>query len=286
MRRTLLHRILAMAEAVALCALLLIPCASPALAEQAEEPEEDRVYSRVIDVPGIGELPYYAQNDPMWGAMAYRPKRTSAFISMRVGGCGVTAVAMAVARQLSADELVTLAIKSRDVKKGFPICECSVNGYQHRSDEHEVFTPRTGEEYAQWLPAVIAGYAAGNNKRRLAFVSEGGGTKVKVCEEIADAYELMYRGSHDWDEVTQALQNGWSVVTTVSKGIFTTGSHFLCIAGVADGYIYILDPLMRDEYPTDKKKVLEIVEPGLVRAKEEDRLRLGLSGFYMMKRAN
>ena len=41
--------------------LLSLMAASVAYAE-----EEAPSYSRIIDVPGIGPLTYYAQNDPEW----------------------------------------------------------------------------------------------------------------------------------------------------------------------------------------------------------------------------
>ena len=69
----------------------------------------------------------------------------------------------------------------------------------------------------------------------------------------------------------------------MTKGIFTTSSHYLVIANIDDEYIYLLDPWMRTEYELDRKHRLEVLEPGLLRAKVEDFNRLGLYGFYMMK---
>ena len=188
--------------------------------------------------------------------------------------------------QLSPEELPALVEHARKPEVGFIMCECAVNGNQHRGIEHEPFAPQTPEEFAQWLPCVIAGYSAGNNTMKLKYAAEQGGTKVVLCRAIAQDYGLDYQPVHTWEEAVAGLEEGYSIVTTVSKGVFTAASHFLCVASVTDGYIYILDPLMREKYDTDKRHVLEVVEPGLVRAKEEDLLQLGLAGFYMMKRVD
>ena len=50
-----------------------------------------------------------------------------------------------------------------------------------------------------------------------------------------------------------------------------------------DGYVYVLDPLMRESYDTlDKKHLLEVVEPGLVRARLSSLSSLNFSGFYII----
>ena len=263
---------------LALIVLFALACAQLSLAE------EELIYSRVIDVPGAGELMYYAQNDPQWATMGYSKPSANRHPIMKASGCGPTSAAMAVARQLSDEELLSLTEHARDPERGFPICECSV-GWAKHGGEHEVFTPRTGEEYAAYLPAIIGAYSAGNNERRLWHCAESGATNVGFFKELAITYGLQYRGTHDWDEMVAAIADGYSVVTAVAKSPFTSRSHFMFIASVTDGYIYILDPLMRDEYPEDKRHVIEIVEPGLLRVAEADRARAGLTAFYMMKRA-
>ena len=58
----------------------------------------------------------------------------------------------------------------------------------------------------------------------------------------------------------------------------------MVIAAADEEYVYILDPLMREGYERDTSHLLEVVEPGLVRGKTKDMLRMGLSSFYTMKR--
>lgn len=241
--------------------------------------QEETAYSRTVDVPGVGPRAYYAQNDPKWDTIQYVD---SPRLSMGQAGCAPTALAIALAGQLGEEELPSLAAAARDPQKGFRLCACSVKAKWHRGD-HEVICPQTGAEYAEWLPVVVAGYAAGNNEGGERFSREHG-TSVVLIESFAKACGLEYRSTNDWDEVKRALSEGYSVVTTVGRGVFTGSSHYLCLASVTDGYVYVLDPLMRESYKEDRSGVLEVVEPGLVRAKEEERLKLGLSGFYMIRK--
>ena len=87
----------------------------------------------------------------------------------------------------------------------------------------------------------------------------------------------------DWSQARQALDAGYSVITTVTAGVFTETSHYLFLAGVDGGYLYILDPLMRENYDAlDKNHILEVVEPGLIRASLNNLDKLRLSSFYVI----
>lgn len=260
---------------ITLCALLLL---SPIAALAEEEP----AYSRVIDVPGAGPLQYYAQNDPVWARTIYEPYRSSHYRPFKDTGCGPSAAAMAIARQLDADQLPDLIASARDPEKGFPYCACSVNGY--RCDRsHELTTPATGEDFLSHLPIIFASYAAGNNESQTKYRTEITATSISVFSSLADAYHLHYKGTREWDKALVALKAGCSVITTVSKGIFTPASHYLFIASVDDGYVYVLDSFMRENYDElDRRHILEVVEPGLVRASLSDLNRLGFSGFYII----
>ena len=90
----------------------------------------------------------------------------------------------------------------------------------------------------------------------------------------------------DWDEAYQALQEGYSIITSVTKGIFTETSHYLVIAHADEDYIYLLDPWMREAYDGFNVHRFEVMEPGLLRAKTKDFVHLGLYGFYMMKKVD
>ncbi|MDO5377892.1 MAG: hypothetical protein Q4G52_06115 [Clostridia bacterium] len=260
---------------VAIAAALFVSFAGWALAQEAVS-----AYSRTIRVEGIGDLPYYAQNDPQWADIPYEPRGSESRRSMEDGGCGPTALAMAVARQLPEERLPELLSHAANPERGFPYCACSVGAYRHRGD-HEVAFPTEPADFAGALPVIFASYATGNNdhwaKMRRAGVS---GTSLPLMDMICEAYGLRYEPYQDWEDALGALEDGFSVITTVTEGIFTETSHYLCIAGVADGFVYLLDPLMRSEYPRDRQGRLEVVEPGLVRTKLEEAEKLRLYGFY------
>lgn len=258
-----------------LLAALLFSCAA-----QAEE--EAAAYSRIIDVPGIGPLPYYAQNDPEWARSAYEPLRSSNFRTFQMSGCGPTAAAMAIARQLPAERLPDLLAFARSPEKGFPYCPCSVNN--HKCDRtHPVSYPTTAEDFFSHLPVIFGSYASGNNHQRTLYRKEFTATSISLFSALAEDYGLHYKAVRDWAQARQALDAGCSVITTVTAGVFTETSHYLFLAGVSGSYLYILDPLMRENYDAlDKNHILEVVEPGLVRASLGQLDKLRLSSFYII----
>ena len=257
--------------------LLSLMAASVAYAE-----EEAPSYSRIIDVPGIGPLTYYAQNDPEWARSAYEPQNSSNFRTFQMNGCGPTAAAIAIARQVPAERLPDLVDYARSPAKGFPYCPCSVNN--HKCDRtHPVSYPTTAEDFYSHLPVIFGSYAAGNNRRGTLYRKEFTATSISLFSARANDYGLYYKAVRDWSQASQALDAGYSVITTVTAGVFTETSHYLFLAGVDGGYLYILDPLMREDYDAlDKNHILEVVEPGLIRASLNNLDKLRLSSFYVI----
>ena len=249
--------------------------------EEAAE-EEPLVYSRMVSIPGLGEIMYYAQNDPAWSEMVYEAKYSEKRNRMRGAACGPTSLAMAIARQLPDEDLPKLLAEAKHQNLGFRFCQCSVTKDYHSGD-HDFIDPRTPEDFKQYLPVIFASYATGNNIHYQQYRYSGAGTNNSIFQALSQYYGLTYKSTHDWEVARAALEDGYSVITTVTKGIFTTTSHYLYIAGIADGYVYILDSLMRTEYPNDRKHRLEVVEPGVVRAPVDEVAGLQLYGFYMMK---
>lgn len=264
---------------IALCPML------PALGEPTPCPEGEieLIYSRVIDVPGVGPWPYYAQNDPLWGDSIYEPVKSKNWRVFRWAGCGPTAAAIAISRHVAPEKLNALLEYKSPYADGYSFCPCSINGY--RCDRtHELSTLVSAEDFESHLPVALAIFAAGNNTGRTKFRSEASGTSISFFKAIAEAYQLEYAGSRHWEDAVSALKEGYSIITTVNKGAFTTDSHYLILAHVDDEWIYVLDPYMRESYAEmDTKGLLEIVEPGLVRAKASDLSRLGFSGYYMFR---
>ncbi|MDO4484243.1 MAG: hypothetical protein Q4C54_07380 [Clostridia bacterium] len=73
-----------------------------------------------------------------------------------------------------------------------------------------------------------------------------------------------------------------SIVSTGGTGSpYTGGGHYMVAAAADDTYIYILDPYMKEDYSkTDKRHVIEVLEPGLLRVKIADWRSLALYGSY------
>ena len=267
---------------VLLLFLFLMPTA---WAEAADAQEEPLVYSRYIDVPGVGPWYYYAQNDPEWGRSYYEPAGENHYRRFNNSGCGPTSLAIALTRQLDPEDFVALLDKRDPRTKGFLYCSCSIN-HIHCFERHEPTYVTTPEEFLHNLPRVLGAYAAGNNYDFHLYRNDFSGTSLNLFPKIAEIFGLDYVGTSKWEVAEEKLKEGYSVITTVTKGIFTTSSHYLVIANIDDEYIYLLDPWMRTEYQLDRKHRLEVLEPGLLRAKLEDFNRLGLYGFYMMKNLN
>lgn len=277
-----------------LAALLLLLLFAAAAAEETEEVFE--AYSRVVDVPGVGPVQYYAQNDPAFAAMFYEPHGSSRRRTFEAGACGPTVAAMAIARQVDTADLPTLNAHARDVQKGFPFCACSINGY-HCDDayrkrkgiadpDHFTLTPESPDEFLRWLPVICASYAAGNNDRYTRLrVPYYDGTEIELFHMLAEDYGLSYHATRDWDVAMDALREDASVITTVSQGIFTNGSHYLFLAGADDEYLYIMDSDMRAAYRKDRRGYLEVLEPGLARVRHEDAPYTGLTSFYIIRSA-
>ncbi len=259
---------------LALCLLLLFGCTGFA--------QEDSEYSRVVDVPGRGPMQYYAQNDPQWARSLYEPVYSKNYRIFKDSGCGPTSVAMAIACQVPSERLPELIAFARKPEEGFPFCSCSVNGY--RCDRtHELTYPTAGEDFLSHLPVIFASYATGNNTRRAKYRTEDTATSILLFPSLAESYGLQYLAVREWEDARAAIEAGASVITTVSRGIFTPVSHYLFLASVDEEWIYILDPYMRENYDElDTKHILEVVEPGLVRAKLSDFDRLGFSGYYVL----
>lgn len=252
-----------------LCAAMLF---SHALAQE-------QAYSRTIEIEGIGPIHYYAQNDPLWASMVYEPRGAQTARTMLSSGCGPTAAAIAIDRQVSGEGLASLNDHTSRPERGFRFCACSVNEFFHY-DCPGLYEAATAEGFEAYLPVIIASYATGNNDQRERFRGDGPGTPITLFRSLCEAYGLEYRPCATWEDACEAMRSGYSVITSVTRGIFTGSSHYLCLAGVCGGYLYILDPFMREAYPDDTKHLLSVVEPGLVRVRLEDVNKLELCGFY------
>lgn len=224
-------------------------------------------YSGVVEVPGKGAMRYYAQNDPLWGALAYERKETPSRRPFRDGGCGPTAGAMAIANLIPEKDLIAIAAYA---KQEYSLCSCSLNR-DKCNKRHARYVLTTQRDYVRFLPLVFGDFATGNNSFGVYSRGESQGTGTGFLYDIAKVYGVSVVATPDFSLAVQALRNGDTVVGHASRGgAFTNTGHYLLLAHIDDRKVYILDPLCRDAYNTSQGKKIEIIQPGLVALTFED----------------
>lgn len=248
---------------------------------QTAEPMREFFASRetvsgYINVPGRGEMYYYAQNDPRWAEMRY-----NLYNKLRRGhtlagaGCAPTAFAMLLRAVVPFERLSDLFEVSYK-GGGYTFCICSSQPTLC-SGAHTQFTAETAEDLADYLPIVIASYQGGNNQSR-----RSGNV---ILKPLLTSLDIPFTYTTDRSIALEALKDGAVIFsnTGTAASPFTSSGHYVVLASYDDGFIYVLDPYYRDSYDkSDKKHVLELIQPGLVRAHEADFKRLYCSGFVIV----
>lgn len=247
-------------------------------------------FSRVIDVPGRGPMQYYAQNDPIWKDMLYEERGSKKNRRLSGSGCVPTSLCIVMANlvpdadtywQMGADVLTG----DPDATRSFIFCVDSVNQYFCRHT-HAPYTLQTGEEFRRYLPVAMASFAAGNNCWGNSWRLQSGGTSSGFYARIAEIFGLKLTVASGWDEAITFLQNGGIAVVTTGEGNpYTGGGHYMAAVAADDDYLYIMDPYMKDDYSkTDKRRLITIIEPGLIRVNLSDMRQLQLAKFYLFEK--
>ncbi len=235
--------------------------------------------SGIVEVPGKGAMRYYAQNDALWGDLIYEHPNVTGHRPFRDSGCGPTAIAMAVVQLLPETELASI---SSFAKRSYSLCSCSINK-SHCFHNHARYYLTSQQDYLRFLPLVFGDYAAGNNTQNQVSRNSNVGTSNALGGHIAQVYGLGYRITQNYDEAVLALQKGAAVVAHASKGsAFTTTGHYVLLAHVDDSFLYVLDPLCREEYKTSISRKLNILQPGLVSLANKDVSSAGKFSSFMI----
>ena len=204
--------------------------------------------SRTVNVPGRGEMQYYAQNDPVWAAMRYEARKSKQARPFGQGGCGPTSMAMAIANLVPEESLGGISAYAR-VENGYTFCTCSVNQYfcNHRHAQYKLETPA---EFRRYLPLAIASFATGNNIWGETSRGDGGGTNTAFMKRVTEAYGLYFTLTKDRELALSALADGAMVIASTGgkASPFTGGGHYLTLASVYEGRLYILDPYLKADY--------------------------------------
>ena len=241
--------------------------------------------SRTVNVPGRGEMQYYAQNDPVWAAMRYEARKSKQARPFGQGGCGPTSMAMAIANLVPEESLGGISAYAR-VENGYTFCTCSVNQYfcNHRHAQYKLETPA---EFRRYLPLAIASFATGNNIWGETSRGDGGGTNTAFMKRVTEAYGLYFTLTKDRELALSALADGAMVIASTGgkASPFTGGGHYLTLASVYEGSLYILDPYLKADYgKTDRRHLITQIEPGVLRVSLEDLDELLLYTFYIVDR--
>lgn len=243
---------------------------------------ETRTYT--TDVGPWTDVVIYAQNDPLWSEMRYESEWVSVYRNFGGGGCGPTAAAMILANMVDAVSLPRMALYNAN-PLGCLFCPCSVNRL-YCDGSHAPYRLQTAEEYLRYLPVAVANFATGNNRWNL-LAREGSnyGSNLKFLAPLCSLFGLEVRSPDSLEEAVEALRDGNAMALgcTVRGDPFTNSSHFVVLAWADEEYLYILDPLRRDDYrATDKYGVLEVLSPGVVRVSLRRALGYTFSPLYLI----
>lgn len=268
-------------------ALVLLGCAHVSFADAATDMEAyfagKESYSGLVDVPGRGLMRYYAQNDTLWGDLAYEKEGVVTRRPFRDSGCSPSSLAMAVASLIPDEELSAI---SGFAKRAYSLCTCSINKARcTRSHARYVITsPR---DYARFLPLIFADFATGNNTMGVVSRNTAAGTGSAYLYKIAEAYGLSITFYDKYAEIKDLVgQDGIAVVALAGRGgCFTTVGHYVFLASRDESNVYILDPLYRKYYDSFNKGFkVNVLQPGLVSMKHSDYWAANFTHFMVLER--
>ena len=238
-------------------------------------------YSGMIQVPGMGEMRYYAQNDPLWGALCYEKHDIKSRRPFRDSGCSPSSLAMAIAKMIPIEEM---GLIEQAAKNDFSICSCSLNKSRCIRD-HARYIITSQRDFVRFLPLVFGDYAAGNNINGTYSRSATAGTNSAYMKEVANLYGLDMTIIHDFDQALEEMEKGNAVVALAAAGgVFTNTGHYVFLANYYEGKLYVLDPLYRTTYKTKNSKRLEIIQPGLVALTDKNIRYAQFTNFYIFTR--
>lgn len=238
--------------------------------------------SRLINVPGRGQVQYYAQTNPLWAQMRYEAQGSRHHRRFGAGGCAPTCAAMAIANLLPAEALGQIASYASGKAGGFGISTGIVNPLNMLSTDGALWI-NTAEDYLRYLPLVFGQYAAGNNPKRTNWrlgsteLSGTGGTSLGFLPELCDIYGLTYtklagKGRLEWMDSVRNGAVAIALANSQHQPFVNSSGHYVVIIGCDEEYLYLLDPQDKsdDEYQRDRRKILDVMERGLVRVALEN----------------
>lgn len=262
--------------------MLMALCVPIVQAQSIQESEKEHFsnfesYNRAVTLPTGKKLYYYAQNSPEWAKHWYDTK-PNGFIVFGDGGCVASTLANTLINLAPKNQLSKLKQLSRESflldSKAVPLHL----GHPKRKK----FAIESSADFAAFLPLVLGQYASGNN-----LLSSNNYRSTAFYKPVFSLFHLQNYESKKFEEVEHVLADGGLIVSS-SGGMnspIARGGHFFVIADSDENYIYILDSLVRERYKLDKKRYMEIMEPGVVRVKKENLTKLHFNYFIAVEAA-
>ena len=256
-------------QAFFLAILLIFSCAA---AETSSVTEEEAFRSRSATYNGIRSFcgktyVYYAQNSPEWDKVGLGKGNT-------VGGamCATTALSNVIVNSvpysdLSLIETITKTPVRFDTHNVAPGFGCVVRCK---------FVIRQDCDYFRFFPLCLGNYASGNNN-----IGCTEPRNTSHYRSVLKAYGLDYNTTKDADLCIECIEEGAFVIACTggkASPIAPKSGHFFVLAAVKHGYVYCIDSYCRETYPYDRKHLIEIVEPGIIRVPVDEIRYLCLSG--------
>lgn len=250
--------------------------------------------NRVINVPGRGEMTFYAQTNPIWAEMRYESPGSRARRRFGGSGCCPTSIAIAIANTVPLTDLGKISPYAAPKAGAFGITAKEMNPMLVNPNVG-MYWLSTAEDFQAYLPLVIGQYAAGNNPGRTPYraapkpseqISEAVGTKIHFLPTVCGYYGLycLKVGSSQMDKWSAMVRYGAVGVALASGSSPLCGDngHYVDIVAVDETYVYILDPQDIQIYPRDRHGIIEVLESGLIRVRLTDYKQLCLSSLHML----
>lgn len=256
--------------------ILIIFLQSIAFAENKSEEQilkSKESFNKNVEVPTRGKMMLYAQNSPEWDDMFY-DKIDGEYKYFGNAGCVATAMGNAIVNLVEENELVK--IKSLFAKP-FSLDSKAVNIRLGKPKRHKFEVQ--DKDISRYFPLAIGQFCSGNNN-----LSIHGLRSTYYYRYLIQAFNLNSTIYSDAKEALLHL-NDKSIIVTSSGGYsspFGPIGHYFNLVAQDDEYIYAFDSYFRNKYNFDKKKIIEIIEPGLIRFKKANLEKMALNKLIVL----